>query len=69
LTAYVVFNALFLAFGFVAFSDRIASYSWFLAPMLLWRPLSMRDDPKSVGLSSAAMVGVLGFALFSGTLA
>lgn len=33
---YVGFNCFFLALGFIAFSDRIAAYSWFLAPLLFW---------------------------------
>ncbi|TKG98976.1 EpsG family protein [Peribacillus simplex] len=35
---YTMFNIIFLLLGFVAFSDRIASYSWFLIPLLIWIP-------------------------------
>lgn len=44
---YVMFNCLFLLLGFVAFSDRIAVYSWFLIPLLIWYPVlkSRRYSP------------------------
>lgn len=47
---YVLWNALFLALGFVAFSDRLAAYSWFLAPLLLWRPLGEAGARSTVPL-------------------
>ncbi|WP_447925734.1 EpsG family protein [Georgenia muralis] len=40
LVHYVFFNAYFLAFGFIYYSDRLAAYSWFLAPLILFAPLS-----------------------------
>ena len=36
---YIAFNIYFLAFGFIAYSDRIAAYSWFLIPLLVLYPL------------------------------
>jgi hypothetical protein len=36
---YISFNALFLLFGFISFSDRLAVYSWFLIPVLIWFPI------------------------------
>ncbi len=35
LTGYLFVNIFFLALGFVTFSDRLASYSWFLVPLCL----------------------------------
>lgn len=32
---YILFSTFFLLFGFVAFSNRIAAYSWFLIPLLI----------------------------------
>lgn len=37
--AYVIFNTAFLLLGFVAHSDRIAAYSWFLIPLLIFYPI------------------------------
>ncbi|CAH1194597.1 hypothetical protein PAECIP111892_01757 [Paenibacillus auburnensis] len=37
--AYIVLNSLFVLCGFLAFSDRIAAYSWFLIPLLIWHPI------------------------------
>jgi hypothetical protein len=39
LNAYILFNSYFLLLGFIAFSDRLASYSWFLLPILFWYPI------------------------------
>jgi hypothetical protein len=62
----VAFNCYFLIFGFVAFSDRIAAYSWFLAPMLTWYVLSKRNN---IPAATTAIVAVVAFGLFGGTLA
>lgn len=32
---YIVFSMIFLLFGYIAFSNRLAAYSWFLIPILL----------------------------------
>lgn len=52
LKIYILFNAYFLLVGFVAYSDRIASYSWFLVPLLILLPLttSKQYKPSLVGL-------------------
>lgn len=46
--AYVIFNTYFLLMGFVAFSDRLAAYSWFLAPLLIWEPVLKSNKPSRV---------------------
>lgn len=35
---YTAFNSYFLLFGFIAFSNRVASYSWFMIPLLMAYP-------------------------------
>lgn len=47
---YIAFNSLFLIFGFIAFSDRLASYSWFLIPILIFYPL-LKDNRKLMGIT------------------
>lgn len=39
LKVYILFNSVFLLLGFVAYSDRISIYSWFLIPLLIWYPI------------------------------
>lgn len=36
---YIGFNSIFLCMSFMSYSDRIAGYSWFLIPIILWYPL------------------------------
>lgn len=36
---YTVFNILFLLFGFIAYSNRLAAYSWHLLPLLILFPI------------------------------
>lgn len=62
---FLVFNCAFLLVGFVAFSDRIAAYSWFLAPWLLWLPLT---KVKDAAVPVLALVAVLAFGVAAGTL-
>ncbi len=53
LKAYILFNAVFLTFGYVAFADRIVVYSWFLFPVIFWFPLASRDG----GVAALARTG------------
>jgi hypothetical protein len=34
--AFIGFTIVFFIFGFIAYSDRIASYSWMLIPIIVW---------------------------------
>jgi hypothetical protein len=36
---YILFSSVFFLLGFIAYSDRIAAYSWFLLPIILWIPV------------------------------
>lgn len=59
---YVMFNSVFLLLGFVAFSDRIAIYSWFLAPLLLWYPiLKSKKELTITKLSLIVIVLIIGY--------
>jgi hypothetical protein len=39
LNCYILFNLVFLMLGFIAFSNRISTYSWYLIPLLVWYPV------------------------------
>ncbi|WP_179228916.1 EpsG family protein [Parenemella sanctibonifatiensis] len=58
---YVLWNYLFLLLGFVAFSDRLAAYSWMLAPTLLWRLLGRARPHSHWPLIALVSVVLLGF--------
>lgn len=34
---YLILNTYFLCLGFIGFSDRVASFSWMLIPILIWK--------------------------------
>ncbi|WP_343988021.1 EpsG family protein, partial [Terrabacter terrae] len=65
LVVFLIFNTFYLALGFVAYSDRLASYSWFLAPLLVWYPLDRRFEHRWVATATASALAVLvgGFAM------
>lgn len=46
---YIGFSSVFLLFGFVAYSNRIAMYSWFLLPLLVCFPI-LYKKPHSPAL-------------------
>lgn len=47
--AYAVYGAIFFLLGFISFSDRLAVYSWFLIPLILFYPvIKMRTNFKVV---------------------
>lgn len=37
--AYAIYGSFFFLFGFISYSDRLAVYSWFLIPLILFYPL------------------------------
>ena len=51
---YVTLNIYFLLFGFILYSDRLAAYSWTLAPLVLATPFAY---PKS----TIGRIGTVGF--------
>lgn len=49
--AYAIYGSIFFLFGFISFSDRLAVYSWFLIPLLLFYPIiKMRTRNKLIWL-------------------
>jgi hypothetical protein len=63
---YVAWNCVFLLFGFVAFADRLAGYSWFLVPMMAWFPILKRQKP-SVALTTLLVMTSVVLGLYAGT--
>ena len=66
---YCVLNTYFLLFGFILFSDRLAAYSWMLAPLILATPFAA---PKST-IGRMETVGfvmvIIAFGFFVGPFA
>jgi ABC-type multidrug transport system fused ATPase/permease subunit len=59
LVVYAAANTYFLAFGFIAYADRLAAYSWYLAPLIVAVPLlglRGRLGPLVVVLATALLV-------------
>lgn len=44
-------NVYFLLFGFIAYSNRIAAYSWFLIPIIIMYPLLKGEKYNPILLS------------------
>jgi len=61
LKAYMLFSFYLLIFGFIAFANRIASYSWFIIPLLLGYLLKISNSGilKVVILVVVLVVGML----------
>lgn len=53
---YSIFNTYFLLFGFVAFSNRVASYSWFLIPILFLYPFLHKQKHSPLLLFTITIV-------------
>lgn len=69
LNAYIIFNAVFILLGFIAFSNRLSAFSWFLIPLLIWYPiLSIGESKKynSILIVLVTLISVL-IGLFSST--
>ena len=66
LKIYALFNVYFLLMGFVAYSDRIAAYSWFILPLLIWYPILKRNKYQSTLIILALLI-FIGLAVFNGS--
>lgn len=61
LKVYILFNTYYLMVGFVTYSDRIGSYSWFLIPLLVLFPIV-----KTKVYNPLRLVGILLLLIFIG---
>lgn len=62
---YISFNIVFIYMGFVAFSDRIAGYSWMLIPVLIWYPI-VNNVKYRMPLTLVTVTIVLGLGVILG---
>lgn len=63
--AYAVYGSIFFIFGFIGFSDRLAAYSWFLIPLILFYPiLKINDKLKSLWTLFALIICILMMYIF-----
>ncbi|WP_147802784.1 EpsG family protein [Alkalicoccus halolimnae] len=44
--SYLMLSSIFMVLGFIAYSDRIALYAWFLIPLLLFYPVTKMPGPE-----------------------
>ncbi|WP_423189024.1 EpsG family protein [Alkalibacterium sp. f15] len=66
LKAYIALSSIYLLFGFIAFSDRMAAYPWFLIPILLFYPsLNIESKFKNVWIVFCLMICVVLFFYFN----
>lgn len=63
---YSLFNVYFLAMGFIAYSDRIAYYSWVLLPIIVWYPILKEGKHRSVLIVGVTSI-FLGISVFNGS--
>src|SRR5699024_3195740 len=54
LNIYILFSSVFLTFGYIAFADRLASYSWFIIPIIVAMII------KNVNLKVSGVVTLVG---------
>lgn len=49
---YIAFNIFYLLFGFVAYSNRVSAYSWYLIPLLVMYPIihDQKQSPMKLGV-------------------
>lgn len=58
--AYAIYGSMFFLFGFISFSDRLAAYSWFLIPLLLFYPIiKMKTNYKLVWLFMGLIICII----------
>lgn len=63
---YVTLNMYFLLFGFILYSDRLAAYSWTLAPLVLVTPFAYPKSTKGRAGTIAFVVVVVAYGFVRG---
>ncbi|WHY00417.1 EpsG family protein [Neobacillus sp. DY30] len=65
LKAYLSFSIIYVLFGFIGFSDRLASYAWFLIPILLYYPaIKMESRFQFIWIIICIIISILLFVYF-----
>ena len=67
LNAYILLNIIFIMFGFIGYSYRLASYSWYLIPILIWFPI-LKPKTYKPYISSILVVAVFITGLLTGVV-
>lgn len=44
LKVFILFSIFFLVFGYIAYANRVASYSWFILPLMIAKTIEERDN-------------------------
>ncbi len=60
--SYILFSIYFMAFGFIAFSNRISAYSWFLIP-LMTAYIAITTKNKLIAIFIALALVVTGYVM------
>lgn len=65
LKTYSSFSSIYILFGFIGYSDRIAVYSWYLIPIVLFYPLiNMKNKYKPYWIITGVFVAISMFIFF-----
>lgn len=59
LKSYIASNIIFMMFGFIAFSNRIASFSWLIIPILIIYPILNQKNHHQSSYSSVFLFSAL----------
>lgn len=65
LNSYILFNALFVLFGFIAFSNRLSTFSWWFIPIVIWYPIFKNEENQKT--NSLLIISVVVASLIIGT--
>ncbi|PTL37921.1 EpsG family protein [Alkalicoccus saliphilus] len=62
--SYLAFASAFALFAFIAYSDRIAMFAWFLTPLLLFYPMTKMTGRTRIYWTAGAMVFAVAMIFF-----
>lgn len=63
---YLIFNTFFILLGFIAYSDRLAAYSWMLIPILIWKGISETENFRYKAVALLLSFIIIG--IFTGSI-
>ena len=60
LKSYIGFSIVYILFGYIGFSDRLAGYAWFLIPVIIFYPIiKMKSKYSLLWLSAGIAINTL----------
>ena len=65
LKSYIGFSIVYILFGFIGYSDRLAAYAWFFIPIIVFYPvIKMKSKYRLFWMTTGITINIILFIFF-----